>query len=279
MTVTRHLVVVSWYDQRSIEPLHELLASVDAHAAGCPFDLALVVNRGAGDAPPLPDRAGLRVLERENRGMNIGAWDHGWRSLPGYDGYLFLQDECSIVRDGWLAAFAASAGRDLALIGESLNTAWARPWHVLHATVGTTPLREHSLRGQPANRVDIYKDFMHRAGIDPGGDGAHLRSLVWFATRATLERIGGFPQGADFGECIGAEIGVSRQVIALGGRIGQVAAEPFHYIRHREWRQWVPDGPFHHGDPPPGWRPPVRVGGWRGVARRIVRRVNAWAGR
>ncbi len=35
---------------------------------------------------------------RENTGFNIGAWDYGWRHLPPYDYYLFLQDDCFIVR-------------------------------------------------------------------------------------------------------------------------------------------------------------------------------------
>jgi hypothetical protein len=41
---------------------------------------------------------------RENTGFNIGAWDYGWRHLPPYDYYLFLQDDCFIVRPLWLKA-------------------------------------------------------------------------------------------------------------------------------------------------------------------------------
>lgn len=274
MSGARDLVVVSWYDQRPIEPLHALLASIDAHDPGRPFEMALVINRDGAGTLALPERPGLRVLERANRGMNIGAWDHAWRQWPDHDAYLFLQDECLVVADGWLRMFADRVGTGTNLVGESLNLAWDRPWPELRATIGETTLRDHRIGGRPANRVDVYLDFMRRNGIDPGAGGLHLRSLVWYARRETLECIGGFPEGGDFGECIGAEIGVSRAVVAAGGRILQLQDEPFAAIRHAEWRQWEPGGAYHHGDPPAGWRPRVRTKGWRARLERILRRLG-----
>lgn len=276
----RHLVIVSYYDRRPIEPLHRLFASFGRHPAGLPFDLALVVNR-TGDHPlDLPAHPHARVLTRANHGMNIGAWDHGWRELPGYDGYLFLQDECYVVRDDWLAAFAGAATHGTGLVGESENAGWARPWDELRDTHAQANLPEHLLDGNAANRIDVYRDFMRRHGIDPGADGRHLRSLVWYMPAPVLKRIDGFPIGGNFGECIGAEIGVCRKVVAAGLSIAQVAPLPFHFIRHFEWNQDHPGGPYVHG------RPRARTtltafsrAQGAGLARRISNRARWWVRR
>ena len=247
----RHVVVVSLYEARSFEPLRELFQSMSRYDAGIPYQLALVVNRTGSETLVVPQMPGMLLLERENTGMNIGAWHHGFTHLPDFDGYLFLQDECVIRRDGWLAAFDRRATGTVGLVGESMNLGWDKPWARLRRTHGITPMREHQLNGQPANRVDVYLDMMRRSGIEPGDRGRHLRSLVWFARREWLERIGGFPIGADFGQCIGAEIGVSRAVIACGGEVVQVSDEPFRFIGHAEWHQQVAGGPYVHG-PAPG---------------------------
>src|SRR5690606_31973330 len=100
--------------------------------------------------------------------------------------------------------------------------------------------------GGPAERVDSYLDFMRRNNIDPGETGRHLRSLIWFASRDTLEAIDGFPIGVNYGECIAAEIAVSRKVEALGGKVEQVAEEPFCFFRHLEFNRDYPGAPFTH---------------------------------
>jgi hypothetical protein len=231
-----YLVVVSYYDRREAQPLRRLLDSLGDLDAGLAYDTCVVANRDTEGALGLPLAPGVRILERENSGMNIGAWDHGWRACPGYRGYLFLQYECYAVRPGWLAAFASAAqGEGVGLVGESFNTRWQHGWDDLRSMWSSHRMPGHDIQGKPANRVDVYLDFFRRNAIPPGTDGGHLRSLVWFATREVLERIGGFPIGSSYGECIAAEIGVSKRVQALGLRTVQVAAAPFHYLRHREW--------------------------------------------
>ncbi len=218
------------------------------HEGGRPFDLAVVVNRESGfDRPGLTLESSIRVLERPNTGMNIGAWDHGWRSLSGYAHYLFLQDDCLVVREGWLAGYLTrAADPEIGLLGESLNKAWDKPWAKLAEERKGEVLPDHIIDGQPAERVALYLDFMARTGIDPGENGRHLRSLTWFARRDVLERIDGFPIGATYGECIAAEIAVSRKVAAAGLRVEQTSPEPFHFIRHADWEQATPGGPFLH---------------------------------
>jgi len=247
-TKERCLVVISYYDQRPVEPLFNLLQSLEGYPSGGAHDVCVVVNDGQQhpvaakelDAIPL-------VMHRPNIGMNIGAWDHGWRRHPGYRDYLFLQDECYAVAPSWLDAFRARSKLvGAGLVGESMNPAWNSPWEKLREERRDTALREHTLNGEPANRVDVYLDFMRRHGIDPGPSGQHLRALVWFANAEVLTQIGGFPVGANYGECIASEIAVSRRIAACGYALAQVADRPFSYFRHREWKEKFRGGPFRH---------------------------------
>lgn len=267
----RQAVIVSLYDQRSLEPLEALLESMQLHDAGLAFELVLVINRDDQRPLDLPAIEGMRVIERPNGGMNIGAWDHGWRQCAAADGFLFLQDECLIMQPGWLLEFASWAAAGAALTGESLNASWDRPWSELRKTHGQTDMPGHSLNGEPANRIDLYMDFMRRHSIDPGRTARHLRSLVWYVRRPWLERINGFASGRNFGECIGAEIGASRAIEAAGGRLEQVSAEPFSYIRHIEWNRAYSGGPYVHG---------LRVSRRAGLldALRLLRRPRQFAG-
>ncbi|MFT3755794.1 MAG: hypothetical protein QM769_07565 [Pseudoxanthomonas sp.] len=240
------LVVISHYDRRSAEPLVGLLDSLDRFPAGADYERVISVN--ATGAPPLP--ASLRqrvhgVLERPNVGMNIGAWDAAWRHWPGRPVYLFLQDECFAVREGWMTlALQALEASGVGMAGESPNPAWDNSWDALRKGPGKAELPEHFIGDRSANRVDVYLHHMRRYGIDPGEGGRHLRSLVWAMRGSVLELIGGFPQGGNYGECIAAEIGVSRSVLAHGLALGMIGPSPFHAFRHLEWNQDQPGGPF-----------------------------------
>ncbi len=248
MMQAANLVVVSFYDRRPTGPLVDLLQSLDQHPAGAEFDLLLVVNStGEWRVPEALLAPGMRVLYRRNAGMNIGAWHGAWQHATDYSRYLFLQDECLAVAEGWLSAFVAGLDDPaVGLLGESYNQNWDKPWDNLRQGPGATVMPEHDIDGRPANRVDVYLDFMRRQGIDTGSRGGHLRSLAWALRGDTLRRIGGFPEGGNYGECIAAEIGVSKAVEALGLRVSQVAARPFAYFRHVEWNQDQPGGPFTH---------------------------------
>src|SRR5262249_19993193 len=107
--------------------------------------------------------------------------------------------------------------------------------------------------GRPAERVDCYLDFFRRRGIAPGPRGDHLQSLVLFATRAVLERVGGFPECTGYGEAIAAEIGVCKRVQAAGLAVAEVGPEPFFSAQ-------PPRGPPGRGGA--GGRRPCRAPGW-----------------
>jgi len=242
------LIVVSYYDRRGIDPLRRLFATMREFAPGLPCDVRLVVNRDTRGYLDLGvSWPGLTVLERENRGMNIGAWDCGWRALPAYDSYLFLQDECHVLRPAWLSAFASRANlAGVGLVGEYFNDKWRLPWDRLKALWAGHAMKDHRIRGKAANRVDVYLDFFRRHGLATGTNGGHMRSLVWYAKRRVLESIGGFPIGSNYGECIAAEIATSKQIEALGLEVVQVADEPFSYIGHSEWVRDPASGRFVH---------------------------------
>jgi len=242
------LVVVSYYDRRPTTDLLKLLGSMHEHDAGARFEVQLVVNRAVGaevDIPKLPFK--VSVAYRENTGMNIGAWDHGWRINRGRPAYVFIQDECVVTRAGWLRAYLQRIGEPgVGMVGESLNTKWNKSWSQLEALNLGVTMADHFIDGVAADRVAVYLHALNRWGVDPGDSGLHLRSLVWALPDRIMERIGGFPLGANYGECIAAEIAVGRAVAALGCSVAQVSEREFYYIWHSEWNQDFPGECFSH---------------------------------
>lgn len=241
-------MVVSFFEPRPSQALQTLLHTLRNTDAGAAFDLAVVINRSGSTPLMRPDwmQQADFVLERPNEGMNIGAWDFAWRTLPDYDNYLFLQDECVLKAAHWLIAFVQmSADQSVGLIGESWNSGWDRPWAAMRKSVQQHTLREHTLQGKPANRVDVYLDFMARHQVSCGKQAGHLRALTWFARRETLQAMQGFLHGANYGECIAAEISASKQVEAMGLSARQLSPQAFLYFGHMEWQQTT-DGRWQH---------------------------------
>ncbi|MEM9132870.1 MAG: hypothetical protein AAF962_06065 [Actinomycetota bacterium] len=247
-SLSRSLVIVAYHDQRPVEPVLRLFDSMDRHDPGLAHDRVVVVNTTDGARVAELRSAGITCVEKPDRGMNLGAWDHGWRTSPRHDAFLFLQDDCTVVRRGWLRAFADACGPGVGLVGESFNENWNAPWNELRESRGHIPIGEHVLDGKPANRIDVYLDFMRRSGIDPGAGGDHLRGQVWYAHRTALEDIDGFPYPTNRGEWIGAEIAVSRSMVARGWELVQVDESPFHYIAHHEWQVEPGTGVYTHAD-------------------------------
>lgn len=269
-TSQRFLVVVSFYEPRPMDHLERLVHALSRTPAGVDFDIVVVVNRMTTGTLALPVAvdAVKAVVNRPNEGMNIGAWDDGWRHFPDYDGYLFLQDECELKSECWLSPFVDAAGSSgVGLVGESWNTGWDRSWETMKKAVEEQRMPGHDIQGRAANRVDVYLEFMSRRGVIPGQKAGHLRSLVWFANRHTLVAMNGFLHGANFGECIAAEIAATKRVEALGLRAQQVDVRPFRYFGHQEWREG-PDGRWRHGPPNALNTPPPR-NSWRAVIARL----------
>jgi hypothetical protein len=243
------LVVISYFDKRPLKHLNFLLETLKKFDAGCSFDICIVINRTNSSKIAFEgELKDIKILERPNVGMNIGAWDHAWRVFNNYKHYLFLQDECYIVRKNWLTAFKKKINSDksIGMLGESFNYSWAQSWDKLRIMNANIYMPEHQIHSKKVNRVDVYIDFMRRNKISPQKDGGHLRSLVWFISLDTLKKIDGFPLGIDYGQCIGSEISVSKKIESIGLKVVQLKKTAFYYIRHIEWSQNIIGGPFTH---------------------------------
>ena len=125
----RTCVIVSYWIGASETQLHRLLRQIIKLDAGVAFDLRVVCN--GGDERPLvlpPEfpNSGIDVLNRENIGYNIAAWDHGWKIDARHDFYLFLQSECFLKQRGWVEAFEFRMIHDagVGLLGERID--WDR---------------------------------------------------------------------------------------------------------------------------------------------------------
>jgi hypothetical protein len=193
-----------------------------------------VVNRTADRPLVLPARhAGTEVLYRENVGYNIGAWDFGWRTGPEFEYYVFLQDECLILRKNWVHHYVKkAAARRTGLVGENLH--WCMPWDA----VGELLAGLVAKYGNDSEGVSLpfLLEFYRRHGIEPGPTSAHVQSLVWCARRGVLEAIDGFLIGQTKAEAVAIEIGTSKKVEALGLRVVQADFFPFRYVLHPQWQ-------------------------------------------
>lgn len=218
------VVIAGWTGQPH-DHLVRLLGSMDAHSAGRPFDLVLSAN-GLDFSLPEPLAARFEtVLVRENKGYNLGAWEHAWRHLPDHRWFLFMQDECTVLRDRWLSDFFRTFEETpgCGLVGEHLNRAWDRPWSEL---CGDWP---------DAARARFYRETMEGWGIDPGEGGRHVTTVVQFTSREILEAVGGYPQVDTYQEAIAAEIGFSRRIEAAGRTLAQVGRRRHSRIAHPQW--------------------------------------------
>ena len=158
------LVVISHYNAWSSDQLIALLDQMWTVPAGYPFQTRVVVNRAEPHELALPSRyQSVEVVYRENVGFNIRAWEQGWREPPVFDAYLFLQEECQIVRPGWLRAFvqASKNSPSDSLVRASAATILGSIWR---ATL------------QYAESYRIYREFFEEHRTPMGHDAAHLQS-------------------------------------------------------------------------------------------------------
>jgi GT2 family glycosyltransferase len=240
---SRILVVISYYDARPPANLLNLLRAIETRDAGLKFDICIVVNRESGRNVDLPKlTASVRLLSRPNTGMNIGAWDYGWRENPDYDYYVFLQDECVILRDGWLQGLIDCVmDPSVGIVGECINRRWLKSWTELTWSGDDDGSAATATAGNLiAKRARLALEFMAARGIPPGESGCHVRSLVWAISRETLRQLEGFPIGSDYEECIAAEISVSRRIESFGLSVQQAYRTPFFFVGHSQWINTYP---------------------------------------
>lgn len=233
-------VIISFYNARSSHNLVRLLDGLAATPSGGRYSMKVVVNRAVDCDLVLPARhRHVPITYRENIGYNIGAWDAGWREEPNENYFLFLQDECQLVKANWAQAFLDRFTDSMGLLGEKLSERkkWDAPWSVIRERYAGHRLPDHWI-GTPDNaveRLECYFDFWRRNNIDLGAKADHLNSLVLFTSREVLKRIGGFNIGRSYGEAIASEIAISKKVQASGWKIGLVGKAPFTYFKHPQW--------------------------------------------
>lgn len=228
-------IIISFYAARTTDYLFQLMKMLEPFKRQC----SIVIN-----TPQLRKETKIHqfsdweVIFAPNHGMNIGAWQQGFLAKPDRDFYFFFQDECFIKREGFFAACIQRFKENprLGMLGESLNFKWNQPWHELQNSHLNWCDDDHQINGKRIPRVDFYLMSLQKRCIDPGDSALHLRSLCWAFRGQTLRSIGGFPYGASKGDCIAAEIGVSKQVLQVGYTFDQVAPSPFYYVGHREWK-------------------------------------------
>ncbi len=228
-------IIISFYAPRPTDDLRRLMTDLGAYK-----DQGIIVindDQLRGD-PQFQRLAGWRTITVPNRGMNIGAWQQGFLACPNKDFYFFFQDECFIKQPGYIEACIKrfSDNPKLGMLGESLNLKWDHSWDSMRQSGMNWVDSEHQINGKRVPRVEFYLDALKRMGIMPGDSGLHLRSLCWSFRGTALRSIGGFPVGDNKGECIAAEIGVSRHIQQCGYQFDQISNTPFSYVGHREWK-------------------------------------------
>ena len=231
------LVVISHYNVWATDQLIALLDQTKSVPAGHPFRCRVVVNQAEPKPLDLPSRhADVEILYRENTGYNIGAWDLGWRQDPLFDIYLFLQEECVILKAGWLRAYIRRLSNPkVGLVGESMDwkgMTWARLARYFQMFPFDSKIDGHFVPISEGLRISL-----ERLGIDPGSTGEHLQSLVFCTRRAVLEATDGFLIGHTYAEATTAEMAASKRVQALGLRTCEVGFRSFSYINHPQWTQ------------------------------------------
>lgn len=175
----------------------------------------------------------VRVINRENTGWNLGAWEAGWRASPGYEYFLFLQAECFIKSKDWLYRYEHRMDHDagIGLLGERMM--WGgMTWDYAKANTAL------DLSDQPEilNNFDSYQKNLREKGIDPGTLGTHLVSIILFTRRSILEKVDGFPlMGDTYVKAISCEIGISKRIENEGYRISQLGDDAFSRIGHTQW--------------------------------------------
>lgn len=231
----RNAVVVSTWSGNPSRYLFDLCESLNRHPAGT--DYALVLSANGLDYSPPPELAPLftEIFIRENTGYNLGAWDHAWRRLPGYDYVLFLQDDCVVLRDNWLQHFIRcfESTPNCGLVGETLQKGWGRPWAVL-----TNSQRMDRKDREPVKRAawaSFIRQMLAQWSVPEGPTGLHITSVVHFTSRSILEEVDGYNLGRTKEEVIAAEIGFSRKIEALGYTLVQIGRRRHTVIGHRQW--------------------------------------------
>jgi len=229
--MSKSIFIISFYNKRSPQNLQDLIRQLMIYGK----DIAIVVNIDNYNNLELERHNNLIFLKRVNEGMNIGAWDQGWRYFSDFDNYFFFQDECFLKNNNFFERYEELLSIEKnGIIGESINPKWNKSWNEM----SSSPLNyQIKMDNRIFNRVDFYQKKMIDWKINPGDSSKHLRALNWALTNKTLKLIDGFPIGKNKEECIASEVAVSRSIESNMLEITQSDKQHFNFIGHREWAE------------------------------------------
>lgn len=232
-------VIVSYWVGSSPKNLHLLLSQMIKMEAGCEFGLVIVCNGGDQKPLVLPSKfqkLSPIVLNRENIGYNIGAWNFGWQSVKSnYTYFMFLQDDCFLKKKNWLSSYEYRFSIDdkLGLLGEVIM--WDRmTWHYIRQATDRDLGSDWYDKSQP-HPIEFYQTYLSENNISKGELGSHLQSIILFTSSKIMNEIGGFPVGIAYREAVACEIGISKLIESKGYRISKVNDYPFTLIGHKQW--------------------------------------------
>ena len=236
----RACLVVSHYNAWEPDQLLALLDQTKEIPAGLPFRTRVVVNQAVDKTLALPPRhSDVEVSYRPNTGYNIGAWDHGWRVGESFPFYLFLQEECIILKEDWMKSFVdAVSDTRVGLVGESMTppetwSSWENRSGPLCRFFGlTSPFVFYN------ELVPRFLELAQERGADPGPNTSHLQSLIIGTRREVLDRIDGFPSWPiDYVSAVCSELMISKSVSSTGWDVRQIGWLPFSIISHPQWKR------------------------------------------
>lgn len=226
------LIVISHYAARNDWHLKNLLSDISRITK----NILVVINSDDQNFESEGYFQGYPMLTRPNNGMNIGGWNAAYHKYPNYKYYIFLQDECSLVRHDFLEAYEKLLNNhEVGMVGESLNFKWDRSWQDMYLSSLNYPI-DVMFNSRRVSRVEYYLNLFHKWRVEPGSTGRHMRALIWGFRGETLSRLGGFPIGESKEQCIAAEIAVSKKIEQLGLLVIQASENSFPFFRHQEWR-------------------------------------------
>ncbi len=224
-----NLFIISYYRERDRKYLDSLIKQLSIF--NC--TIAVVINIDNYKKIDFEKNNRILILKRKNEGMNIGAWNAGYKYFNDFDNYFFFQDECFIKKNSFYDNYLNLLNnKKVGIVGESINIKWSRPWEEIEKSSLNYNIKINS---NIFKRVSFYKYQLDKWNISLGKSGLHLRSLNLAMTKKNLESINGFNIGKSKEECIAAEIAISKKILNLNLSVAQANYNHFYYIGHREW--------------------------------------------
>lgn len=224
------IVISTWVEHPPIY-LERLLDSIKKYPAGIEFDLCLSANGKDFKLSQELSNEFDHIFIRENIGFNIGAWDYAWRQLKDYDHFLFLQDECLILKSNWLKMYVDTYENnpEIGLLGENYQKSWDKPWdYLIHDSTGKVSAKKK-------NNALLYYETIKSWDIDPGKSAGHLTTVVQFIKRDLLLKIHGYQVEEEYQLAIAAEIGFSKKVESTRYKVYQISKHRHKLIGHPQW--------------------------------------------